>query len=93
MRALITALLAAVAVAEGERAKPSGGYNYLKGGEDWGTYYPDMENNICGKATSREQSPINLVTSGDRVIEDKDMDIEVDGLGANSVASRDNATT
>ena len=93
MRAFITALLAAVVVADGERKKPTGGYNYLKGGEDWGTYYPNLEKNICGKATSREQSPVNLVTTGDSVIEDKDMDIELEDFGANSVESRDKATT
>ena len=72
MRAFISALLVASAFADGEIAKATGGYDYRNGGEDWGTIYGDddtvtgyhyeIEDNICGKSTSVEQSPINLVT-------------------------------
>ena len=62
MRAFIASLLA-IAVTAADKTKPIGGYNYNKGGEDWGTYYPDLANNICGAATSKEQSPIDLKTN------------------------------
>ena len=61
MRAFIASLLAIAVTAQ--KTKPIGGYNYNKGGEDWGTYYPDLANNICGAATSKEQSPIDLKTN------------------------------
>ena len=56
MRAFIAALLAASALA----ASSAGGYDYKKGGEDWGTIYPNKADNICGLETSKEQSPIDL---------------------------------
>ena len=74
MRAFIAALLSA-AVFAATKTKPAGGYNYNKGGEDWGTYYPDLANNVCGDASKKEQSPINIVTAN--VVEDKDLNIEV----------------
>ena len=86
MRAFIAALLSAFALAA-TKTKPAGGYKYHAGGEDWGTYYSSMEGNICGSSDAKEQSPVNLVTEGDSVVFDKDMDIVISGLGSNSVAS------
>lgn len=57
---------------------------------NWGTYYPDLANNVCGDATKKEQSPINIVTAN--VVEDKDLDIVVSGLGSNAVEPMDYAT-
>ena len=88
MHAYIAALLSAVALAA-TKTKPAGGYKYLTGGEDWGTYYSSMEGNICGSSDAKEQSPVNLVTEGDSVVFDKDMDIVISGLGSNSVGSID----
>jgi carbonic anhydrase len=93
MRSYIAALLSAVALADTSgKTKPSGGYNYNEGGENWGAYYPDMENNICGLATSKEQSPIDLPTDSGYLKDDKDMDIKVEGLGENAVESLDYET-
>ena len=41
MRAFIAALLAiaVTAVDESGRTEPVGGWNYNKGGDDWGTFY------------------------------------------------------
>ena len=89
MRAFIATLLSAVAFA----AKPPGGYDYNEGGDDWNTIYADMENNICGLTTSKEQSPINLLTTGDNLTLDKDISISIEGLGSQAKASRDTATT
>ena len=53
MRAFIAALLSAVALAA-TKTKPAGGYKYLTGGADWGSYYPNMEGNVCGSSTAKE---------------------------------------
>ena len=91
MHSIIATLLAAVAFASS--SAPDGAYDYRQGGENWNTVYSEKANNICGLATSKQQSPIDLPTSGPSLVEDKDLNIAVEGLDSNSKAWRDFATT
>lgn len=54
MRTFITAALAASAYASGM----PGVYDYSQGGENWKN--ANDSNNVCGRSTSLEQSPIDL---------------------------------
>jgi len=69
MRAFIASLVA-IAVS----GKPTGGYDYTKGGDNW--------TGTCTNAASKKQSPINLPTSGDDLIKSDQLRVEVDGLGS-----------
>ena len=81
MRAFIATLLAAAVY-----GKPKGGYNYLKGGEDWDTVYPDLADNICGMDSSKQQSPIDLK---DGTL-DEDLEITMTDYGKNPQDARGN---
>jgi len=71
MRTFIASLLAISALA--------GSYDYSDGGASWNGENTHTHNNICGLASSREQSPINL--SYETAEENDDLNIEMTGYG------------
>ena len=92
MRAFIAALLAASVL--GNRSKPLGGYNYLKGGQDWKTYYANDADVDATDCDGQKQSPIDLSTAEGKMTEDDDMNLEFSGaMGKVPVSNRDKAAT
>ena len=88
MRAFIASLLAASAFATDKNT--SGGFDYREGGNNWTELYKDtIDGFMCD--TSRKQSPIDLKET-DGVVKDKDMSIEIKGLGKGTMKDFDALT-
>ena len=86
MRAFIASLLAASAFAADK--KTSGGFDYREGGDNWVELYKStIDGFMCD--TSKKQSPIDLLTDNDKVVKDKDMFIEIKGLGKGTMKDFD----
>ena len=100
MRTFITALLATSTLAS---SGSKGSYYYGNGGEahvledgamlteaqkndDWSN--PDDLNNVCGRASSKEQSPIDLKSSGEDTVLDKKASIKLFDYDASKMDER-----